>query len=70
MSDHLLDFVKLSQKICLSRYTIYRLINDETFPKARKIGKASRWINSEVEAWMAQLPTSSIADNDCADSEL
>lgn len=56
MPDHLLDFVTLSQKICLSRYTIYRLVHDDTFPKPRKIGKASRWINSEVEAWIKNLP--------------
>lgn len=69
MSDHLLDFVTLSKKICLSRYTIYRLIGDDTFPKARKIGKASRWINSEIEEWIASLPTSSTDESDRSDSE-
>lgn len=60
MSDYLLDFETLSKKIRLSRYTIYILISDDTFPKARKIGKASRWINSEIEEWMISLPTSSV----------
>lgn len=70
MSDHLLNFVKLSQKICLSRYTIYKMMNDENFPKARKIGKASRWINSEVEAWMEALPTAALGCQDCSTSDL
>lgn len=70
MSDYLLDFVKVSQKICLSRYTIYKLINDETFPKPRKIGKASRWINSEIETWMKNLPAVSAEAQDCSAADL
>ncbi|WP_409078076.1 helix-turn-helix transcriptional regulator [Pseudomonas sp. SZMC_28357] len=65
MSDYLLDFATLSKKIRLSRYTIYILISDDTFPKARKIGKASRWINSEIEEWMISLPTSSVDVPNC-----
>lgn len=70
MSDYLLDFVKVSQKICLSRYTIYKLISDETFPKPRKIGKASRWINSEIENWMKNLPAASADAQDCSAADL
>lgn len=34
-----------------SRATLYRWIEAGTFPAPVKIGAASRWIESEVEAW-------------------
>lgn len=39
----------------ISRSEIYRKINLGEFPKPIKIGKMSRWVKSEVEAWMLML---------------
>ncbi|MDM7313858.1 helix-turn-helix domain-containing protein, partial [Klebsiella pneumoniae] len=31
---------------------IYQLIKDGIFPKPIKLGRSSRWLQSEVEAWL------------------
>jgi hypothetical protein len=36
--------------------TPYRLIKEQGFPEPIKIGAASRWIDREVEAWIAARP--------------
>ncbi|WP_182940089.1 helix-turn-helix transcriptional regulator [Klebsiella quasipneumoniae] len=32
----------------------YKLIKDGEFPKPIKLGRSSRWMQSEVEAWVQQ----------------
>ncbi|HEC2580075.1 AlpA family transcriptional regulator [Raoultella ornithinolytica] len=32
----------------------YKLIKDGLFPKPIKLGRSSRWLESEVEAWLQQ----------------
>ncbi|MIE73180.1 AlpA family phage regulatory protein, partial [Salmonella enterica subsp. diarizonae] len=32
----------------------YRLIKDGLFPKPVKLGRSSRWLKSEVEAWLQE----------------
>ncbi|WP_241673441.1 helix-turn-helix transcriptional regulator [Ewingella americana] len=32
----------------------YKLIQDGEFPKPIKLGRSSRWLQSEVEAWLQQ----------------
>ncbi|MCU6396690.1 helix-turn-helix transcriptional regulator, partial [Enterobacter quasiroggenkampii] len=32
----------------------YKLIQDGEFPKPIKLGRSSRWLESEVEAWLQQ----------------
>ena len=48
----------LRQKVGLSRSQIYKLIQQEQFPKPVKLGeKVSVWVDSEVEEWMSkQVP--------------
>lgn len=40
------------QKVGLQRTKIYDLVREERFPAPRKIGRASVWLQPEVEAWM------------------
>jgi predicted DNA-binding transcriptional regulator AlpA len=40
----------------------YKLIKDGKFPKPIKLGRSSRWLESEVEAWLQQRITDSGAD--------
>lgn len=51
-------FLRISDVISrtsLSRSYIYVLIGREEFPAPRKLGaRCSRWIESEVDAWMAK----------------
>lgn len=47
-------FLRISEVVLstgFSRATLYRWIESKTFPAPVKIGAASRWIESEVEAW-------------------
>ncbi|HDH7148939.1 TPA: AlpA family phage regulatory protein, partial [Escherichia coli] len=32
----------------------YKLIKDGLFPKPVKLGRSSRWLKSEVEAWLQE----------------
>ena len=32
----------------------YKLIKDGEFPKPIKLGRSSRWLQSEVEAWLQE----------------
>lgn len=42
-------------RTALSRSHIYALIGREQFPAPRKLGaKCSRWIESEVDAWISK----------------
>ncbi len=51
-------FLRISDVIArtaLSRSHIYNLIGRNEFPAPRKLGaRCSRWIESEVDAWMAK----------------
>lgn len=48
----------LRQKVGLSRSQIYKLIQQEQFPRPVKLGdRVSVWVDSEVEEWMSkQVP--------------
>lgn len=55
MTEHkFIRMPSLKQKVGLSRSQIYRLIQQDQFPKPVKIGsKVSVWLDSEVEKWMS-----------------
>ncbi|MDY1450488.1 helix-turn-helix transcriptional regulator [Pseudomonas aeruginosa] len=50
----LLDFPAVSRKVGLSRKTIYCRIKTGDFPRQVKIGRASRWLQHEVDAWISE----------------
>lgn len=54
-SDRLLTFDQLSAKVGMKRTAIYAAIGARSFPAPVKIGKLSRWIEAEVDAWIAML---------------
>lgn len=56
-SDRLLTFDQLSEKVGLKRTAIYAAINAGVFPAPVKIGKLSRWVEAEVDAWISSLKT-------------
>lgn len=54
--ETLLNIHEVCAKTSLGRTTIYRRIGDGTFPAPVSVGqKASRWLKSEVENWIANL---------------
>lgn len=56
--DRLLRMRDVAAMVSLSAARIYQLIAAGKFPKQHYIGAASRWKQSEVQAWIAGLPQS------------
>ncbi len=49
----LLAFEPLSHYVGFGRSRIYQLIGAGEFPQPLKIGKSSRWVKAEIDAWIA-----------------
>ena len=50
-------FIELSEVLFLTslgRTLVYQLMKENRFPPAVKIGKASRWVLSEVQGWLKE----------------
>ncbi|MBL5945900.1 AlpA family transcriptional regulator [Enterobacter asburiae] len=54
LNDKLVDMVFITVFTGLSDKWFYKLIQDGLFPKPIKMGRSSRWLRSEVEAWVQQ----------------
>lgn len=54
LSDKLVDMAFITQLTGLTDKWFYKLIQDGQFPKPIKLGRSSRWLQSEVEAWLQQ----------------
>lgn len=52
MSDRLLRLPELVRTVGLTRSSIYRHIKAGKFPPPVKLGSASAWVESEVQAWI------------------
>ena len=52
LSDKLVDMAFITQLTGLTDKWFYKLIQDGIFPKPIKLGRSSRWLQSEVEAWL------------------
>ncbi len=63
-TDYLLRLRDVIERTSLSRSTIYRRIDDRTFPMPVKIGGfAVRWKSSIIEGWIAGLASKKIESN-------
>lgn len=51
----LLPFSDVQLRVRLSRTSIYALIGSGSFPKPVKIGRASRWLSTEIDALIESL---------------
>lgn len=54
LNDQLVDMVFITTYTNCSDKWFYKLISEGRFPKPIKLGRSSRWLKSEVEAWMQQ----------------
>lgn len=48
-----LTFKQVSDRVNLTRSPLYRRIREGSFPKPVKLGAMSRWVESEIDAWMS-----------------
>lgn len=51
----LIPFFQVSTKVGMGRSRVYALIGEGKFPAPVKIGASSRWLVSEIDAYIAQL---------------
>ncbi|HAV9462147.1 TPA: helix-turn-helix transcriptional regulator [Escherichia coli] len=54
LNDQFVDMKFITQLTGLTDKWFYKLIQDGIFPKPIKLGRSSRWLQSEVEAWLQQ----------------
>lgn len=54
----LLAFEHLSHYVSFGRSRIYQLIAAGEFPQPIKVGKSSRWVKAEIDAWIRKQATS------------
>ena len=54
LKDQLVTMAFITQLTGLTDKWFYELIQDGGFPKPIKLGRSSRWLESEVEAWLQQ----------------
>ncbi|ELY6244202.1 AlpA family transcriptional regulator [Citrobacter youngae] len=52
LEDQFIDMAFITRLLGVSDKWIYRLIKEGIFPKPIKLGRSSRWLQSEVEAWL------------------
>ena len=62
MNDQLVDMVFITTLTGLTDKWFYKLIQLGQFPKQIKLGRSSRWLKSEVEAWLRQRINASRGD--------
>ncbi len=54
LDDQLVDMAFITGFTQLTDKWFYKLIQLGEFPKPIKLGRSSRWLQSEVEAWVRQ----------------
>ncbi|HDU8567272.1 TPA: AlpA family transcriptional regulator [Morganella morganii] len=52
LDDPLVDMKEITKLTGLTDKWFYKLIQKGQFPKPIKLGCSSRWLKSEVEAWL------------------
>jgi len=53
--DQLLTIREVAKRLCLSTRAVYRLIADGVLPRPVKLGGASRFYESDVQAYLEAL---------------
>ncbi|NIL22277.1 AlpA family transcriptional regulator [Yersinia mollaretii] len=59
LEDQFVNMAFITQLTGLTDKWFYKLISDGMFPKPIKLGRSSRWLKSEVEAWLQERITQS-----------
>lgn len=52
----LLRIGEVASWLSISRGSIYRKVSEGNFPPPRKLGRSVRWLSTDIEAWIEQLP--------------
>ncbi|WP_448622503.1 helix-turn-helix transcriptional regulator [Dickeya fangzhongdai] len=54
LNDKFVDMAFITKLTGLTDKWFYKLISLGEFPKPIKLGRSSRWLESEVEAWLQE----------------
>ncbi|EAQ4619747.1 AlpA family phage regulatory protein [Salmonella enterica] len=54
LNDQLVDMAFITTYTEMTDKWFYKLISEGMFPRPIKLGRSSRWLKSEVEAWLQQ----------------
>lgn len=54
LQDQFIDMKFITSLTGLSDKWFYKLIQDGLFPKPIKLGRASRWLKSELDTWLQE----------------
>jgi prophage regulatory protein len=54
LNDQFVTMAFITKLTGLTDKWFYKLIQEGSFPKPIKLGRSSRWLQSEVEAWLQQ----------------
>jgi len=54
---HTLTISDLEQKLQVKRSFIYAAIASGQFPRPLKLGRASRWLESDIDRWLNERAT-------------
>ncbi|EHR0663309.1 AlpA family transcriptional regulator [Salmonella enterica] len=52
LNDKMVDMKFITEFTVLTDKWFYKLISEGQFPKPVKLGRSSRWLQSEVEHWV------------------
>ncbi|EEU9471622.1 AlpA family phage regulatory protein [Escherichia coli] len=52
LEDEFIDMKFITRRTGLSDKWFYKLIQEGVFPKPIKMGRASRWLKSDLEEWL------------------
>lgn len=56
--DRLISIREVEERVGLKQSAIYSRMAQGQFPRCRSLGpRTVRWVESEIEAWAAELPT-------------
>ncbi|HBQ6176026.1 TPA: AlpA family transcriptional regulator [Klebsiella pneumoniae] len=54
LEDQFVNMAYITSLTGLTDKWFYKLIKDDVFPKPIKMDRSSRWLKSEVEAWLQE----------------
>ncbi|CAI2160146.1 Predicted transcriptional regulator [Serratia fonticola] len=52
LNDKMVDMAFITSFTGLTNKWFYKLISEGKFPKPIKLGRSSRWLQSEIEIWL------------------
>ncbi len=51
---NVLDIEAVLEKLRIGRSKLYGMVNANQFPRPVKIGRSSRWVESEIDEWLIE----------------